>query len=253
MYPLFTRSLFPRVNYSASRRSRRNTSSTPPRDTATISIQPPSTPAGPSPGDASALREFNERPAGQRPHSPQQPYVPSPHNVFRPPPSAALAIFDRPPSPSFYEALQTAGQPTKLSSGLRLNQPSPNPFSSPNGSTGPKIKLSLSSLKAAASPSTPHSAGADGDSTVPPRHPRTSISVPQQTHSLVSTDTSPYAIGRIQKGKGKAKMNPASAPEAVVCVILSVPEFPLNVLLSLSSAKQRLLRGLPRYRQLPLL
>lgn len=210
---------FPRVNHVASRRPRKDTSSTPPRDTTTISVQPPSTPAGPSPGTASALREFNERPANQRTHSPQEPYVASPHNVFRPPPSAALAIFDRPPSPSFYEALQSAGEPTKIPSGLQVNQPTPNPFTSPNGSTGPKIKLSLSSLKAAASPSTSQSIAADASPALPPRHPRTSISVPQQTHSLVSTDTSPYAIGRIQKGKGKAKMNPASAPEAVVCVI----------------------------------
>ncbi|KAI5451412.1 hypothetical protein NCC49_001718 [Naganishia albida] len=204
-----------RVNHATSRRTRKDTSSTPPRDSTTISVQPPSTPAGPSLETASALQELNERAANQRAHSPQEPYVASPHNVFRPPPSAALAIFDRPPSPSFYEALQSAGQPAKISTGLQVSTASPNPFSSPNGSTGPKIKLSLSSLKAAASPSAPQSLVADADSALPPRHPRTSISVPQQTHSLVSTDTSPYAIGRIQKGKGKAKINSASAPEAV--------------------------------------
>lgn len=142
----------------------------------------------------------------------------SPHNVFRPPPSAALAVFDRPPSPSFYEALQAAGQPAKISSNLQPNQAIPNPFGSPNGSTGPKIKLSLSGLKAATAPSAP--APGDEPSPIPPRHPRTSISVPQRTNSLVSTDTSPYAIGRIQKGKGKAKLNAALAPETVVGVAL---------------------------------
>jgi hypothetical protein len=201
-------------------------SSTPPKVTATISVQPPSTPAGPSPNTTAAIRDMNERSASLQTHSPQEPYVASPHNVFRPPPSAALAVFDRPPSPSFYEALQASGQPAKISPNLQPNQAMPNPFSSPNGSTGPKIKLSLSSLKAATAPSAP--TPVDGESPIPPRHPRTSMSVPQRPNSLVSTDTSPYAIGRIQKGKGKAKLNAAIAPETVVGVPYSLSGYSVN-------------------------
>lgn len=176
----------------------------------------------------------------------------SPHNVFRPPPSAALAVFDRPPSPSFYEALQAAGQPAKVSPNLQPNQAMPNPFTSPNGSTGPKIKLSLSSLKAATAPNAP--APVDGESLIPNRHPRTSMSVPQHPNSLVSTDTSPYAIGRIQKGKGKAKLSAAIAPETVVGVACPFKATRLTQLFGTwQSAKQRLLRGMSRHWQFPLL
>jgi hypothetical protein len=54
------------------------------------------------------------------------------------------------------------------------------------------------------------------------------MSVPQRPNSLVSTDTSPYAIGRIQKGKGKAKLNAAIAPETVVGVPYSLSGYSVN-------------------------
>jgi hypothetical protein len=182
-----------------------------PRDTSPVKSQdnePPSTPLAPPSAYRSAMQEFSLRPGNQSISIPQANHSGTPHNVFRPPPSAALAIFDRPPSPSFYNATQTVGSTSAQAPAVQVTQPPFNPFSSPGGSGGPKIKLSMSSLRATASPA-PASAPivTNGDESLHARHPRTSISVPQRTNSLVSTDTSPYAIGRVQKGKGKAKVN----------------------------------------------
>ncbi|KAJ9125887.1 hypothetical protein QFC24_002671 [Naganishia onofrii] len=182
-----------------------------PRDTSPVKSQdnePPSTPLAPPSAYRSAMQEFSLRPANQSISIPPANHSGTPHNVFRPPPSAALAIFDRPPSPSFYDATQTVGSTSAQAPAVQVTQPPFNPFSSPGGSGGPKIKLSMSSLRATASPA-PASAPivTNGDESLHARHPRTSISVPQRTNSLVSTDTSPYAIGRVQKGKGKAKVN----------------------------------------------
>ncbi|KAJ9102518.1 hypothetical protein QFC21_002918 [Naganishia friedmannii] len=184
---------------------------------------PPSTPLAPPPTYGSALQGFSSRPANQS-TIPQGNHSGTPHNVFRPPPSAALAIFDRPPSPSFYNAIRNVGTTSAQAPAVQVTQPPFNPFSSPGGSAGPKIKLSMSSLRATASPapaSTP--VVSNGDDSLHPRHPRTSISIPQRTNSLVSTDTSPYAIGRVQKGKGKAKANTSHIFDATIPKSFSSP------------------------------
>ncbi|KAJ9121716.1 hypothetical protein QFC22_002336 [Naganishia vaughanmartiniae] len=180
-------------------------------------IDPPSTPLAPPPAYGSALQEFSSRPANQALLIPQTHHSGTPHNVFRPPPSAALAIFDRPPSPSFYNAARDVTVGTASAQAPAVQVTPFNPFSSPGGSTGPKIKLSMSSLRATASPApASNPVVTNGDESLHPRHPRTSISVTQRTNSLVSTDTSPYAIGRVQKGKGKTKANNSHIFDATI-------------------------------------
>ena len=159
-------------------------------------------------------------------HTPLKPYDASPRSIVRPPPSAALEIFNKPPSPSFRLAFrgQTLAEIPMSGSSSSLS-------SLPSSSSGVSAPLSgeqtpLTAVSTSLQTPVGNVAEQDaGPSRLPNRAttPQMTLPIMRATRgSLVSTDTSPYAIKKlivktgVRKGKAKKGIAGASA-ETEVC------------------------------------
>jgi hypothetical protein len=159
-------------------------------------------------------------------YSPLKPYDASPTSIFRPPPSAALEVFNKPPSPSFrlaFRGQKLAEIPISASGSSLSSLPSSNSGLSAFMASEP---TPLTAVSASLHPSAAESMEIDaGPSRAFHRAttPQASMSVIRATRgSLVSTDTSPYAIKKVivKTGvrKGKAKQGPSGVPSEIeVC------------------------------------
>jgi hypothetical protein len=178
-------------------------------------------------------------------HTPLKPYDASPRSTFRPPPSAALEIFNKPPSPSFRLAFRghTLAEIPMSGSGSSLS-------SLPSSSSGLSGHLSgePTPLTAVSTSLQTPSVDIGGQDAGPSRlsnratTPQMTLPVMRATRgSLVSTDTSPYAIKKViiktgvRKGKAKKGVTGASAETEVrsrrccFSVLCSLPPCPLCV------------------------
>jgi len=158
-------------------------------------------------------------------HTPLKPYDASPRSIFRPPPSVALEIFNKPPSPSFRLAFrgQTLAE-------IPISGSSSSLSSLPSSSSGVSAPLSgeptpLTAVSTSLQTPVVDVVGQDaGPSRLPNRAttPQMTLPVIRATRgSLVSTDTSPYAIKKVviktgvRKGKAKKGIAGASAETEV--------------------------------------
>lgn len=145
-------------------------------------------------------------------YAPLKPYDASPQSVFRPPPSAALAIFNRPPSPSFRLAFKGQKLGEFNSDGTKRSSASASSTSflssDPLPLTGASDSLHpLSSAPIDAGPSVVENPA-----------------IRATRGSLVSADTSPYAIKKVDKvvRKGKANKSNEKGPGSVVSFSRSI-------------------------------
>jgi hypothetical protein len=158
-------------------------------------------------------------------HTPLKPYDASPRSIFRPPPSAALEIFNKPPSPSFRLAFrgQTLAEiPMSGSSSSLSSLPSSSSgISAPMSGEPTPLTAVSSSLQTPVVDIVEQDAG---PSRLPNRAttPQMTLPIMRATRgSLVSTDTSPYAIKKVvvktgvRKGKAKKGIAGASAETEV--------------------------------------
>jgi hypothetical protein len=179
-----------------------------------VNMLPPSSPPPQAPPDDPAL-------------APLKPYDASPRSIFRPPPSAALAIFNKPPSPSFrlaFRGQKLADIPASGSGSSLSSLPTSNSGLSSYlpAETTPLTAVSTSLHPSTAEYNNDHQEAESSRNVMRATTPQMMGSVVRATRgSLVSTDTSPYAIKKavvktaVRKGKAK-QGGPGSSHESVV-------------------------------------
>lgn len=154
--------------------------------------------------------------------APLQPYDASPRSIFRPPPSAALQIFNKPPSPSFRLAfrgqklaeISASGSGSYTTSAAAGN----SAMSSYWGAETPLTAVSSSLHPSTAEYEQPEAeSSANG---IRATTPQMGTVIRATRGSLVSGDTSPYAIKKTiiktAVRKGKAKQGAAGLSQETV-------------------------------------